>query len=81
MIFGKSTGDSVADRIYQFLAEGTKSQSEISDHLGRHYESDRIKHALTKLEELGWAQSVKNKTEGRSKTVWCRVAKKAKKAN
>lgn len=81
IIFGDSTGDEIADRIFEFLRGRPQTETQISNHLGRHVNSDRIKSALAKLEALQRVKSSRTKTSGRPKTVWIRLAQKAKKAN
>ncbi len=78
IIFGDSTGDPSADRIYQLLGQGPKTETEISHYFGRHISSAQMKLALDKLEALSRIKCNKRKTRGRPTTVWSRIAKKAK---
>lgn len=74
-IFGDSTGDDIADRIYRELqTRGELSETELSDLFGRHQKADRIHAAIGLLERAGRIVSETVETGGRRKKVW-RLAK------
>jgi hypothetical protein len=82
--FRDAMGDPVADAILSELrarAADGMSRTEISNHLGRHYTSDRLDRALRSLEAFGLAYSKKLRTGGAPMTRWyAKEAKEAKKA-
>jgi hypothetical protein len=77
-IFGESTGDDLADRIYRLLEEGPKTQTDLHHQLGNHESSESIKSALKLLEGMNRITATKKKTKGRSAFLWSCVAKEAK---
>ncbi len=76
-IFGDATGDPVADRIRQELANADEglTRTEISRLLTRHVSSTRIDQALALLARLDIAEKRKMQTDGRPIEVW--IARKA----
>jgi hypothetical protein len=80
-IFGDKTGDPVADRIREALADAGDrglTRTQIRDLLGRHVSADRIAQALTQLAALGNASRQVVRTDGRSIELW--IATEATKA-
>lgn len=70
-IFGDSTGDPIADRILAALrGNGSMTQGEITDLLGRHVNAGRLGRALEALLAAGLARSVREETGGRPRTIW-----------
>lgn len=81
LIFGDSTGDSVADTILRGLrTSGELSDSQVSDLLGRHVPSGRLERAKATLLPGGLAHCEAIETGGRPRIVWRPGAKKAKEA-
>jgi hypothetical protein len=72
-IFGGVISQSVGDRIGEALnVAGTNgmTRTQIRDHFGRHESSQQINLALAQLASAGCISSRKEKTDGRSRTVW-----------
>ena len=66
-IFGDRTGDPVADRIYERLADSPEgfTRTEVSGLLDRHVKSERIDDAIAMLVRSGKVVIAKEKTAGR----------------
>lgn len=67
-IFGDATGDPVADRIREALADSGPdgmTRTQLSHLFGRHVSSDRIGQALSQLAAMGVAARQITQTEGR----------------
>ncbi len=79
LIFGGSTGDSLADRICRLVRQGPLSQTELSAKLGHHISAAEIDKAVRALIELEMVEKLTHKTNGRPKTVLS-IAKHANKA-
>ncbi|MBI4419788.1 MAG: DUF3987 domain-containing protein [Gemmatimonadetes bacterium] len=73
-VFGDALGDPVADTILGALRSAASdglTRAEIYDLLGRHTSRDRIGRTLAQLDGLGLASSTRERTEGRSREIWC----------
>lgn len=70
-IFGDSTGDPVADRIYHALrTQGPMSETDLSNLFSRNREASRIQQALHMLNRTGIIVSEVEATGGRQKKLW-----------
>ena len=71
-IFGRLTGDPVADRIASRLADAERglTRTEIYNLLGRHTSRAATERALDLLEQAGQAQRSRSDTGGRPVEVW-----------
>jgi hypothetical protein len=71
-VFGDATGDAIADRISELLEAHPQglSRTELSNQLGRHTPKHQLDQALQLLTQLGRANSVTFKTQGRPSTIW-----------
>lgn len=78
-IFGDSTGDPIADRIYQAIKNSPSglSLSEMHDLFQRNENKGKIQSALNLLERFGGVQRISRNTGGRPVEVW-RVSEKTK---
>nr|MBA2708344.1 hypothetical protein [Gemmatimonadaceae bacterium] len=73
-LFGSSTGDEYADRIYELLVDagsGYVTRQEIHGHFQRNAPAGKVDHALNLLERLGRAERTKlDATKGRAAEAW-----------
>ncbi len=84
-IFGDAIGDPIADRLLRLIQDGPRTDTELSEALGRHLSGKH--HALNLLVRLGRVHSATQQdTGGRPKTWWhagpprdCRYCEKSEK--
>ncbi len=70
-VFGRNSGNVIADRIHEeLLARGRMSRNEIVDLFQRHVSGERLEISLRLLADLGWARRVYERTPGRNKEIW-----------
>ena len=70
-IFGDATGDPVADRVLEALANGEMDRTAMSYLFGRHTSSERISHALAMLQTARRVKVERRESDGgRPREVW-----------
>jgi hypothetical protein len=70
-IFGDATGDPVADRILEALANGEMDRTALHQLFGRNVKAERIAHALAMLQGAGRVRTEHPESEGgRPREVW-----------
>jgi transcription initiation factor IIE alpha subunit len=70
-IFGDSTGNPMADKIYAAIVKrGPMTRSDISGLFHGHAKTQEITDALQHLERTGLASCERTKTSGRDTEVW-----------
>lgn len=72
VIFGKKTGDPLADRLYFLLLRmpGSMTRTEIQDHFSGHKKEEDLTRALRLLESFGLVRMEKHETAGRPVERW-----------
>jgi len=77
-IFGSSLGDPLGDEIYRALIPRVDgmTRTDISNHLGRHYDAAKIGRALSTLAERGKAMCRTKETAGRPQERWYAITPK-----
>jgi hypothetical protein len=70
-IFGDKTGDEVADRILEALANGEMDRTAMYYLFGKHVKADRLSNALNMLRSIGRIRMESRESEGgRPREVW-----------
>ncbi len=72
-IFGRTVGDTLADRVLSILGTGPKSRKEIHKALSGHAKGSELDRVLKDLEQRGLAECQKVGTKGRPAEVWSRT--------
>jgi hypothetical protein len=78
-IFGDRTGDPIADRILDAVADSRKNRTQISDLFDRHLTSARIERTLDQLVSEGRITRTVERTRGRS-VEWIEAVRSEKEA-
>ena len=71
-IFGRNSGNIIADRIHdELLSRGRMSRNQIRDFFGRNISAHVLETALELLKDLGWVRCIKESSgSGRPADVW-----------
>jgi hypothetical protein len=73
-VFGDATGDPIADRILEALANGEMDRTSIYYLFGKHAKSDRIAQALAMLQSAKLVRVERRESDGgRPREVWMLV--------
>lgn len=70
LLFGGSAIYPLEDRVVRALLAGTKSTTELHEHLGNHVTGAGLSAALASLEKQGRIESATQSTGGRPRVVW-----------
>jgi hypothetical protein len=69
-IFGRSTGDTLADRLLKIIRSRPCTLKNLHAETGRHLSSDQMRGALERLRRLGLIKRDSIKTGGRNAELW-----------